>query len=262
MIPFSDASVRRSTFPAVNALLIGLNTLVFLYELQLGGLGLLVGSSNLDISVFFFKWGFIPEELTRGEPFTRLRAGPFSEVNIESTIPTWATIFSSMFIHGGLMHFVGNMLFLWVFGDNIEDRLGHIKYLLFYLLTGAVATLGHLAISPQSQTPLVGASGAISGVMGAYLILYPFNRIKVLIIFVFITAVQLPAILFLGFWFLLQVFNGLGSLGMSEQVDVAFFAHGGGFLAGATLAVIYKLLAREPIWPSRRRPPWDYWYRQ
>ena len=172
MIPFSDADVQRRSFPIVNVLLIGLNTLIFLYELTLGGLGLLWGGSGLDITRFFFKWGFIPDELSSGRSFDGLPT-LFGTVDIKSSVPTWATIFSSMFIHGGLFHFAGNMMFLWVFGDNIEDRLGHLKYLVFFLLTGVVATLSHLAIDPHSQAPLVGASGAIAGVMGAYLLLYP-----------------------------------------------------------------------------------------
>ena len=118
-----------------------------------------------------------------------------------------------MFIHGGLLHFAGNMMFLWVFGDNIEDRLGHVKYLFFYLLAGVAAALSQLAVDPHSAAPMVGASGAVSGVMGAYLLLYPYNRVKALVVFYFITVVQLPAMYFLGFWFLLQVINGLGALG-------------------------------------------------
>ena len=261
MIPFSDADVQRRSFPIVNVVLIGLSTMVFLYELEVSGLGLLGGGGNLDTTTFFFKWGFIPDELTRGESFTLLATGAFTSVDIESPVPTWATIFTSMFIHGGLLHFASNMMFLWVFGDNIEGHLGHFKYLLFYLLTGAVATMSHLAIDPHSQTPLVGASGAISGVMGAYLLLYPYNRIKALIVFYFITAVQLPAMYMLGFWFLLQLVNALGSLGLSSQVNVAFFAHIGGFVTGAAIIAASKLLTGQPIWPSRRPPPWDYWYR-
>lgn len=260
MIPYSDADVRHQSTPVVNALLIGINSLVFLYELQLGGLGLLRGATGLDVTVFFLKWGFIPQELTSGQPFTRLATG-FAALDIESPVPTVATIFSSMFIHGGLMHFAGNMMFLWVFGNNIEDRLGHVKYLLFYLLTGVIATLSQLAIDPHSQTPLVGASGAISGVLGAYLLMYPYNHIKALVIFFFITVVQLQAVYFLGFWFLLQVLNALGTLGLSDQVNVAFFAHIGGFLSGIVIMGAYKLLTGQPLWPSRRRPPWDYWRR-
>jgi membrane associated rhomboid family serine protease len=255
LIPFADAEVRRRSLPVVNLLLIALNALVFFYEVQLGGLELLIGDANLSISTFFYKWGFIPQELIRGEPFTDLRVGLASAINIQSPIPTWATIFTSMFIHGGLLHFAGNMLFLWVFGDNIENRLGHLKYLVFYLAAGVAATLSHLAVDPHSQTPLVGASGAISGVMGAYLVLYPFNRIKALLIFYFVTVVRLPAVLMLGFWFLLQLLNAVGSVGLADQVNVAFFAHVGGFLAGMVIGGVYRLLPGQPRWPAHLRPP-------
>ena len=262
MIPISDADVQRRAFPVVNVTLIAINALVFLYELSLGGGGLLWGGGGgLDITVFFLKWGFIPDELSRGIPFEILPtlSGP---VDITSALPTWATIFSSMFIHGGLVHFAGNMMFLWVFGDNIEGRLGHVKYLLFYVGTGAVATLSHFAVDPNSQAPLVGASGAIAGIMGAYLLLYPFNRIRALVIFFFITVIELQAMVFLGIWFLLQVINSLGAFGLAAGVNVAFMAHVGGFVAGVVLIAAYKLVIREPVWPSRhRRNPWDYWYR-
>jgi len=290
LFPFADADVRQRSFPIVNVTLIALSALVFLYELALSGGSVLGGGGNLDISAFFFKFGFIPDELTRGvacthrllnnlglgldvsctEVSTRLRdatlpdsslipiQGGFILQNIDSPLPTWTTIFSSMFIHGGLLHFAGNMMFLWVFGDNIEDRLGHVKYLLFYLLAGVAAALSQLAVDPHSQVPLVGASGAISGVMGAYLLLYPYNRVKVLVVFYFITVVQLPAMYILGFWFLLQVINGLGVLGLSAQVNVAFFAHIGGFLAGGVLAAGYLVLTGQRLWPPRRSPP-DYW---
>ena len=288
MIPFSDADAHLRSRPAVNFLLIGISSLVFLYALSLGGGGYLWNGGGLDILAFFGKWGFIPNELTEGvacthqvlgvdrcpqlpaevlaTPEAKLPVvnlpGGFILVNIESPIPTWATIFSSMFIHGGLFHFAGNMMFLWVFGGNIEDRLGHVRYLLFYLGTGVVATLSHLVIDPHSQTPLVGASGAIAGVMGAYLLLYPYNRIRALVIFYFITVIELKAMMFLGIWFFLQVLNSFGALGLSSAVNVAFMAHVGGFLGGAAIVGGYKLLAGEPIWPSRRRrDPWDYWYR-
>jgi membrane associated rhomboid family serine protease len=254
LIPISDADIRRQTSPTVNLLFIGLNTLVFLYEILVGGLGILGGGNSLSIIAFFHTWGFIPLEFTQGEPFTQL--GRNFVINIETPVPTWVTIFSSMFIHGGLLHFGGNMIFLWVFGNNLEDRIGHIKYLLFYLTTGAAATLTHWVIDPQSQTPLVGASGAISGVLGGYLLLYPYNRIRVLLIlFIFITALQVPVMYLLGFWFLLQVLEGFGSLGVSDQVNVAFFAHIGGFLAGIAVIAAYKILTGQPIWPPRRRFP-------
>ena len=240
----------------INLLFIGLNTLVFLYEVLVGGLGILGGGSNLGMITFFHTWGFIPAEFTRGEPITQLPLGFNLFANIETPVPTWATIFSSMFIHGGLLHFGGNMLFLWVFGNNLEDRIGHLKYLLFYLVTGVAATLTHWVIDPQSQTPLVGASGAISGVLGGYLLLYPYNRIRVLLIlFIFITALQVPVMYLLGFWFLLQLLEGVGSLGVSNQVNVAFFAHIGGFLAGAAIIMIYNILTGQRIWPRRRHFP-------
>ena len=288
MIPYSDADVQRRSFPIVNVLLIGLNTLVFLYELQLGGLGLLRGGGDLDIVAFFAKWGFIANELTQGVacthqvlgfdrcpqipaaflaspeaklPVLELRGG-FILLNIDTPLPTWTTIFTSMFIHGGVFHFAGNMMFLWVFGDNVEDWLGHYKYLIFYLLVGIAATLSQLAIDPHSLTPLIGASGAISGVMGAYMLLYPFNRINTLIIFYFITVLRLPAVGLLGLWFLWQLIQGVSSLAISSQVSVAFFAHVGGFVAGVILVAAFKMATGQPVWPSReRRQPWDYWYR-
>tara|TARA_B100000315_G_scaffold240080_1_gene259549 strand:- start:316 stop:1110 length:795 start_codon:yes stop_codon:yes gene_type:complete len=261
LIPFADADVERRSFPVVNVVLIGLSALVFLYELQLGGLGLLGGSSDLDITVFFLKWGFIPEELTGGRSFADLR-GSFTVVDIETPLPTWTTLFTYMFIHGGFLHFAGNMAFLWVLGDNIENRLGHVKYLLFYLVTGVAAAFSQLAIDPHSQAPLIGASGAISGVVGAYLLLYPYNRIKALIIFYFITVIEVRALILLGLWSLWQLIQALFSLGQSSAVSVAFFAHVGGLLSGAAIIAVYKLLTRQPIWPSRqRRQPWDYWYR-
>lgn len=250
MFPFSDADARHGSFPIVNVTLISLNVLVLLWEIGVGGLGFLLGREGIGIAVFFHKWGFIPAELTRSDPFTLVRT-VFGAVNIASPIPTWATIISSMFIHGGLLHFFGNMAFLWVFGDNVEDRLGHLKYLLFYLLAGVVATLSHWLAEPGSTVPLVGASGAISGVLGGYLLLYPYNRIKVLLFFILIIVVQLPAVVMLGLWFGLQLINALGSLGMSTQVNVAFFAHIGGFVAGIVLMAIYKILTRQPIWPPR-----------
>ena len=252
MFPFADADVRQRSFPVGNVALIAINALVFLYELALSGGSVLGGGGNQDINFFFLKWGFIPLELTSGQTLTH----PI--LDVETPIPTWTTIFSSMFIHGGLLHFAGNMMFLWVFGDSIEDRLGHVKYLLFYLLAGVAAALSQLGVDPHSQVPMVGASGAISGVMGAYLLLYPYNRVKALVVFFFITVVQLPAMYFLGFWFLLQVINGLGALGISAQVNVAFFAHIGGFLAGGVLAAGYLVLTGQRVWPPQRSPP-GYW---
>lgn len=260
MIPFSDADVRNPTLPVVTLTLIGISCLVFLYELQVGGFGVLTGGGSIDINIFFLKWGFIPDELTSGEALTGLRTR-FEVLNIETPLPTWTTLFTSMFVHGGFFHLAGNMMFLWVFGDNIESRLGRFKFLAFYLAAGVAAALSQLAIDPNSQTPLVGASGAISGVLGAYLLTFPFNRIKAIIIFYIITVVELPAIWLLGGWFIWQLIQGAMSLGLSNTVSVAFFAHIGGFVAGVILIAAYRVLIREPILPvTRRRPPWDNWF--
>ena len=260
MIPFSDASVHHRTFPYVNSALIGISLLVFLYEMSLGGLGILTGNAGLDLNIFFFKWGFIAQELTSGEAFESLNDG-FRVVDIETPVPTVVTIFTSMFIHGGFMHLAGNIAFLWVFGDNIEDLLGHVKYLVFYLLAGVAATLSQWAINSDSQAPLIGASGAISGVLGAYLMIYPNNKVKALIIFFFITVVEMRAVWLLGAWLVWQLIQGSLSLGMADSVSVAFFAHIGGFAAGVLLAAAYKLAVGEPVLPRRsRRNPWDNWY--
>ncbi len=252
MIPLYDSTVRRRKFPVVNIALIVVNSLVFLYELTLGG---------IDRDIFFFTFGLMPVELTQGISFQVLplrdALGNVVELkDIETPFHTWGTVFTSMFMHGGFMHFIGNMLFLWVFGDNVEERLGHVKYLLFYVAAGVAAAWAQIGIDLDSQIPMIGASGAISGVLGAYLMLYPYNRITTLVIFVFITVIQLPALLVLGAWFLLQLVNGLGSIGtFSSGAGVAYMAHIGGFGAGMVLMALYKFLTGEPVWPSR---PWDY----
>lgn len=179
-----------------------------------------------------------------------LNLGAGGGVSIASPIPTWATMLTAMFIHGGLMHFIGNMLFLWVFGDNIEDAFGHFGYLAFYLIAGILATLSHYAIDPSSRTPLVGASGAISGVMGVYLLLHPRRRIRTLIIFGLITIIELPAAWLLLIWIGLQTVQGLLSIGVSDQVSTAFFAHIGGFAVGVAAGAIYRMLRRRPTGPG------------
>ena len=253
MLPISDAGRYRGTFPFVNVALLSLNSLVFLYEIGVGGFGFLFGGSTLGITVFFLKFGFIPAELTSGQGFETLGLGGAGSISIATPIPTWGTLLTCMFIHGGLMHFVGNMLFLWVFGDNIEDTFGHVKYLVFYLGAGVLATLAHYIIDPSSQTPLVGASGAISGVMGAYLLLYPRNRIRTLIIYFLITVVELRAVWLLLIWFGLQAIQGLLSIGVSDQVSTAFFAHIGGFVVGAGVGLVVRMFRKPP------GPAGGYW---
>ena len=267
MIPFSDTDVVRRTTPHVNRALIGISVLVFLYEMALSGGGILTGGAGLDLNIFFLKWGFISQELTSGEAFESLNTGLRLE-SIETPVPTVFTIFSSMFIHGGFLHLAGNMMFLWVLGDNIEDRLGHVKYLVFYLLAGVAATLSQWAINTDSQVPLIGASGAISGVIGAYLLFYPSNRIKVLFVVFLITAMELRATWFVLIYFAWNLIQWRLSIGVADSVNVAFFAHFGGLAAGIVLAGLYKLAVREPLLPGGGRfgggrsggNPWDHWY--
>ncbi len=253
MFPLSDPDLIRRSKPVITYGLIIINAVVFLYELTLG---------SLENTVFFYRWGLIPAELAHGLDFTTLRLVSFETVDIQTTlfgmaIPAWGTVFSSMFIHGGFMHFIGNMVFLWVFGDDIEDKLGHVKYLLFYLVCGIAAAWTHVALDMDSQVPTVGASGAIAGVLGAYLLLYPYSRIRTLVVFFFITVIRLPAVVLLGFWFILQLFNGIGALTPGMQSGgVAYWAHVGGFVAGVLLIALYLKLRGEPIWPRYRRRLW------
>jgi membrane associated rhomboid family serine protease len=241
MLPISDSDLRRRTRPYVNVSLIILCGVVFIYELVLG---------ELDRTIFFYQFGLIPSEVAQGINY-ELLIGPTGQMlDIATPIPNWATMFTSMFIHGDWMHFGFNMLFLWVFGDNIEDRFGHFKYLLFYLAAGVAAVWLQVAIDTSSQIPTIGASGAIAGVLGAYLFLYPLSRIRTVVILLFIFFVRIPAFLLLGFWFLLQFFSGIGSLGPSSQTGgVAYWAHIGGFIFGAVVVILYLILNRQSPWP-------------
>ncbi|MBF8267343.1 MAG: Rhomboid family protein [Dehalococcoidia bacterium] len=250
MIPLSDPDVHRRSRPYVTAGLIALNALVFIYEITLGGVA---------TTQFFYRWGLIPAELAQGQDFAVLFLGPATTLNIESPIPAWGTVFSAMFIHGGVMHFAGNMLYLWVFGDNVEDRLGHVKYLLFYLACGVAATWTQVAVNMDSQVPNIGASGAIAGVLGAYLLLFPYSRINTLVMLYFITVVRVPALFLLGFWFVLQFFSGVGSLGpMAQTGGVAYWAHIGGFAAGVLAIALYLKATGQPVFPSYRRLSWRW----
>jgi len=233
MIPLRDNNPRR-TFPFVTYLLIALNILGFLWEVSLG--------SDLEAAIVSF--GFIPARFwIPGHWLSDL-----------------LTIVASMFLHGSLMHIGSNMLYLGIFGDNVEDRLGHGRYLLFYLLCGFAATFAHAIFSASSRLPSIGASGAIAGVLGAYLVLYPHARVLTLIPLFFIFVRELPAVVLLGVWFILQLFSGVGSLGVRDAQDmggVAYFAHIGGFVAGMILIALFGGLRRTP---RRREPAMPWWY--
>ena len=212
MIPLRDTLPSHST-PFVTAAIIALNVMVFGFEMML---------NQYELNEFVHVYGMVPADFHT------------------------PSLFTSMFLHGGFMHLIGNMWFLWIYGDNVEDILGHGKYLLFYLVCGVIAALAQYATGPDSRIPMVGASGAIAGVMGAYMVKFPHARILLLLpIFIIFTTVEVPAVLVLLMWFALQFFNGIGSIAATEATKggVAFFAHIGGFIAGMVL--IWTMRTRE-----------------
>jgi membrane associated rhomboid family serine protease len=221
MIPIGDyAGGARPRFPIVNLTLILINVAVFVYELSLGG----------GLDDFFRTWGAVPRELTTGTDIEPLLA---------SNLPVYVTLISSIFMHGGWLHLIGNMLFLWVFGDNVENAFGSVKYLLFYLICGVAAAGAQIITNTNSLTPMIGASGAVAGVMGAYLIMFPGAMVRTLVFVVFfVTVVHLPAIILIGLWFVLQVFQGISSVGM--EAGTAFWAHVGGLIVGAALTPLLR----------------------
>jgi membrane associated rhomboid family serine protease len=230
MIPIRDA-IRSKHFPAVNFLIIGLNIIVFLWELIQG--------PHLEEAFFFF--GLVPIRYSDPELSTHFTA-------FQQSLP----FLTSMFLHGGFLHILGNMWFLYIFGDNIEDRVGHIRYFIFYILCGVAAGLVHLLTNWNSKIPTIGASGAISGVMGAYLLLYPRARILTLIpIFFFLQFVELPAFIFLGFWLFLQLFSA--SLTPSNVGGIAFWAHIGGFISGLIFIKIFDAIPSTGLSDALRR---------
>ncbi|NLA04808.1 MAG: rhomboid family intramembrane serine protease [Firmicutes bacterium] len=229
MIPLKDTA-PRDRFPVINIALILLNVLVFFHQSAL--------PPELHHR-FICTFGTIPAEFTAGLG-AFMEPGPAAGAIWAAALP----LFTANFLHGGWLHLIGNMLYLWIFGDNIEGKLGHLKYLVLYLFMGAASQLFHIFSDPHSTIPLVGASGAIAGVLGAYFVLFPRARVLTLVpIFFFITFVRLPAVLFLGLWFILQLFNAsLQGAAMGAQA-VAWWAHVGGFLVGLAVGLLTK---KEP----------------
>jgi len=221
-IPLRDSTMRL-TPPYVTVGLITLNCLVFIYQVTLPP----------EVLVAFFNtYGLVSANL-------------FNHPSLRDFL----SFFTTLFLHAGFLHLFGNMLYLWIFGDNIESTLGHGRFLLFYILCGVIAGLTQVLITPRSTIPMIGASGAISGVLGAYLLRYPHARVKVLFwFFIFIRQIWIPAGYLLGFWFIVQLSNGLGSLGFQTQGGVAWFAHIGGFLAGIILLLILEPYERKRMW--------------
>lgn len=222
MIPLND-SAPRYRFPLVTVLLILANVLVFLFEMSLPDRGL---------RQLVFEFGVVPLR-TVAAPFDPHVSAP------EAILP----FFTSMFLHGGWMHLIGNMWFLWIFGDNVEDRLGSLRYFMFYLICGLGAAVVHVLVNLRSTVPTVGASGAIAGVLGAYFVLFPGSRVLTLVPFLFLWTVRLPAVIMIGYWFLIQILSGSASLAVQVEGGTAWWAHVGGFLLG--LLLIRRMLPRR-----------------
>lgn len=234
MIPLRDDNPTNTT-PFVTVILIAACTLVFFYQISL---------RPQAGQRFVYQYGAIPAVIFGQE------ALPLKVM----ALPVSITLITSMFLHGGLMHLIGNMLYLWIFGNNIEDAMGHIRFIFFYLLCGVIAAMSHALFDPGSVMPMIGASGAISGVLGAYLLLYPRAHVLVLIPLGFLFwRMYVPAGLVLGFWFVLQLLSGAASVGRGGG-GVAWFAHIGGFLAGMVLIGFFKRRSVRFFNPPPRRP--------
>lgn len=227
MIPLKDSNPTER-FPIITVVFIALNILVFLYQASLG---------DDAVASFIGAFSLVPARL--------LHAG----TALPGPVPVGITIFTSQFLHGGLLHLTGNMLYLWIFGNNVEDAMGRSRFIVFYLLCGAMASMAHALMNAQSNIPMIGASGAISGILGAYVLLHP--RARVLTLFTlgfFIRMIEVPAMMVLGFWFVFQFLNAVVAKGAA---GVAWYAHIGGFLAGLALIVLFKR-SDVPLWGKRR----------
>jgi len=238
VIPLRDRNPTRRT-PVITIGLIAACFVAFAVELSVTATG-----GDRALEAFFEQWGAVPADITRA-----LETGDYFG-------PAILGMFTSMFLHGGWLHILGNMLFLWIFGNNVEDRMGRIPFLLFYLVGGIAAALTQVVIDPQSGVPLVGASGAIAAALGAYIVLFPGARILSLVFLgFFYQLLEVPAIVILGFWFVLQLISGAGSLGGdTAQGGVAFFAHVGGFALGVVVGLLLRVVgagtARGRPWTS------------
>ena len=244
MFPISDENERGHGPAFISLAIIGLNIFVFLVLQGAGG--------SQEGADFTYGYSAVPLEITTGEDLTEPRTitveGQTITVPQEpGPDPIWLTLFTSMFMHGGWLHLAGNMLFLWIFGDNVEHRIGHVAYLVFYLVAGLVASFAQILVNTGSFIPTLGASGAISGVLGAYLVMFPTNRVTV---FLFRFLMPVPAIVAIGMWAAFQFINGLGAAAVAAETGgVAYMAHIGGFVAGVVAGLIFRTIFHEP-----RRP--------
>lgn len=253
VFPIADDNSDRTIVPVVNYVLLAVNILVFVVFQRLG-----------QDERFTYAYATVPQEILTGQdvdqtvvirdPLRGEVIGQIDHQRLPAFVPVYVTLLTSMFMHGGLMHLLGNMLFLWIFGDNVEDVLGHVRYLVFYLICGILASLAHVLASygfgGNLFIPSLGASGAISGVMGAYLLLHPHRRVTVILLRI---LTDVPAYVAIGIWFAFQLISGLGVFGRGSQVGgVAFGAHIGGFLAGAALIQLFTWGRDSDRW--RKRP--------
>jgi membrane associated rhomboid family serine protease len=245
-IPIGDLNPTRRR-GVVTLLLIAVNVMVFLFFQPWDG-------GVCEQSAFYVEWGAIPNEIVEQEPLTQAEVNttvdPRCGVRAMADKPVVLSVLTAMFLHGGWMHLLGNMLYLFVFGDNVEDRLGHLQFLGFYLVCGIIATVGFAVVNPSSTTTLVGASGAIAGVLGGYLVMYPTARIRVFIVPFFF--VPLPALLVLGGWFVLQLYAD--NIAGQSGAGVAYVAHVAGFVAGIVIALLLGERPQRPnLYPTRMR---------
>ena len=228
LFPIGDDNEGRSVIPFVTYALIAINVLVFIFL-------------QIPSDIFTYSFSVVPREITQNKDIVgTLRIGQGAIQLGPGPQPVQLTILSAMFMHGSWMHLLGNMLYLWIFGDNVEDAMGHVKFLIFYLLCGVAATFAHIWSGPNSLIPSLGASGAIAGVLGAYLALFPTRRVKVLMWYVGI--VHMPAIIVIGIWIGLQLLNGFGSIAVTDEASggVAYWAHVGGAVAGLVLVWLFR----------------------
>jgi len=253
-IPIGDDNRDRRNTPYINYLLIALNIFVFIYWQHLGG--------NLH---FTYAYATVPAEILTGKDFitdSKILIDPYTGQRFElpglqyTPISVFLTLLTSMFMHGGIAHLLGNMLFLWIFGDNVEDAVGHRNYLFFYLLCGVLASLSHvfstLILGQNLLIPSLGASGAISGIMGGYILLFPKRKVH---IWIFLFVITVPAFLAVGIWFAFQVSNGLGMLGGEEASGVAYAAHIGGFIFGLLLV---RRFAKDYLSRRKKKSAWFF----
>jgi membrane associated rhomboid family serine protease len=230
LMPLGDDNSDRVLTPYVTYTLVVLNVLVFVLLQQMGN------------NPFTYAWSYVPMEITRGQDLIgTFRVGNGQVRLFDSPSPIYLTLISAMFMHGDFMHLGGNMLYLWIFGDNVEDRMGHAKFLTFYLVAGLLASVAQIAVGPKSIIPNLGASGAIAGVLGAYLILFPKKGIRVMMGY---SVTMVPAIVVVGLWGLMQLIGGFGQLGR-EGGGVAYMAHVGCFIAGMVLVFIFRNSVRS-----------------